>query len=260
MKVVLFCGGLGTRLRDHSESVPKPLVQIGTRPIIWNIMKYYAHFGYKDFILCLGYRGAAIKEYFLNYNECISNDFVLRDGGTDLELMSSDIQDWTITFVDTGLGSNIGQRLLRVKEHLKSEPYFLANYTDGLSDVRMDLMVDKLTQSGKTAMFVGVRPNATFHIIESGVSGSVRSIKKISSGDYRANGGFFVFKNDIFDYINEGEELIEEPFHRLIAKDQLLTHLHDGFWACMDTVSEFNYLQEIEAQGNAPWHVWNNSH
>ena len=135
MKVVLFCGGLGTRLREYSDTIPKPLVNIGQRPIIWHLMRYYAHFGHKDFVLCLGYRGDMIKEYFLNYNECMSNDFTLRNGGKDIELFQSDIQDWNITFIDTGLASNIGQRLMRVKDYLKDEECFLANYSDGLSDL-----------------------------------------------------------------------------------------------------------------------------
>ena len=119
MKVVLFCGGLGTRLREHSDTIPKPLVNIGYRPILWHLMRYYAHFGHKDFILCLGYRGDLIREYFLNYNECMSNDFVLSEGGRKIELLRSDIEDWRITFVDTGLHSNIGQRLLRVRQYLR---------------------------------------------------------------------------------------------------------------------------------------------
>ena len=128
MKVVLFCGGLGTRLREHSDVIPKPLVNIGYRPIIWHLMRYYAHFGHKDFVLCLGYRGDMIREYFLNYNECLSNDFVLSEGGRKIELMQSDMQDWRITFVDTGLHSNLGQRLLRVKKYLKDEPMLRFQY------------------------------------------------------------------------------------------------------------------------------------
>ena len=124
MKVVLFCGGLGTRLREHSDTIPKPLVNIGHRPILWHLMRYYAHYGHKDFILCLGYRGDLIREYFLNYNECISNDFVLSDGGKKIELLSRDLDDWRITFVDTGLQSNIGQRLLRVRKFLEGEDSF----------------------------------------------------------------------------------------------------------------------------------------
>ena len=132
MKVVLFCGGLGMRMREYSEAVPKPLVPIGYRPILWHLMKYYAHYGHKDFILCLGYRADAVKNYFLEYNECITNDFVLSEGGKKIEMLNRDIHDWNITFVDTGLMSNIGQRLKAVEEHLHGEEMFLANYSDGL--------------------------------------------------------------------------------------------------------------------------------
>src|SRR5215210_4763777 len=135
MKVVLFCGGLGLRLRDYSDSIPKPMVNIGYRPILWHVMKYYAHFGHKDFILCLGYKADAIKNYFLTYDECISNNFVLSNGGKNLRLLHSDIQDWNITFVDTGLTANIGQRLKAVEPYLEQETMFLANYSDGLTDL-----------------------------------------------------------------------------------------------------------------------------
>src|SRR2546425_7646586 len=133
MKVVLFCGGLGMRLRDYDENVPKPMVTIGYRPILWHVMKYYAHFGYKDFVLCLGYRGDVIKDYFLNYSETLSNDFVLSEGGKKLDLMGSDIHDWKITFVETGLSSNIGQRLKAVERYGRDEPAVLANHSDSLS-------------------------------------------------------------------------------------------------------------------------------
>src|SRR6266545_4816942 len=138
MKVVLFCGGAGMRLRGYSDDVPKPMVQIGTRPILWHLMRYYAHFGHKDFILCLGYKGEMIREFFLNYQEALSNDFVLSEGGKRIELLTSDIHDWRITFVDTGMHSNIGTRLARVKHLVEKEEMFLANYADGLSDLPLD--------------------------------------------------------------------------------------------------------------------------
>ena len=141
MKVVLFCGGQGMRMREHSETLPKPMATIGYRPILWHLMKYYAHYGHKDFILCLGWQGNVIKDYFLNYNECVSNDFTLREGG-NVELANSDIHDWNITFVDTGLTANIGQRLKAVEPYLEDEEVFLANYSDGLSDLDLGLMVD----------------------------------------------------------------------------------------------------------------------
>jgi glucose-1-phosphate cytidylyltransferase len=154
MKVVLFCGGRGMRMREYSETIPKPMVPIGPRPIMWHLMRYYAHYGHKDFILCLGYRGDSIKEYFLDYKEWLSNDFVLSGGGSDVELLSSDIDDWRITFVDTGIDANIGQRLRAVRTHLEGEEVFLANYSDGLSDVPLDRVVDFFHQTGGAATFV----------------------------------------------------------------------------------------------------------
>ena len=153
MKVVLFCGGLGMRLRDYSEIIPKPMVNIGYRPILWHVMKYYAHYGHKEFILCLGYKADVIKDYFLNYNEYLSNDFVLTKGGKDLDLLHSDIDDWKITFVDTGLTTSIGQRLRAVQKHVGGEEMFLANYADGLSDCPLPILIDTLRERGKTAIF-----------------------------------------------------------------------------------------------------------
>jgi glucose-1-phosphate cytidylyltransferase len=171
MKVVLFCGGLGTRLREHSETIPKPLVSIGYRPIVWHLMRYYASFGHTEFILCLGYRGDAIREYFLHYNEAMSNDFTLSDGGKRIELHKSDLDDWRITFVDTGLHSNIGERLLSVRERLKDETMFLANYSDGLSDIPLDTMIAKFEQSEAVATFAAVSAASSFpHRLRYGLS------------------------------------------------------------------------------------------
>ncbi|MGO9533762.1 MAG: sugar phosphate nucleotidyltransferase, partial [Syntrophobacteraceae bacterium] len=165
MKVVLFCGGLGTRLRDLATELPKPMVKIGYRPILWHLMKYYAHYGHKDFILCLGYKADVIKNYFLNYDECISNDFTMSKGGKELCLHHSDIADWNITFVDTGLRSNIGQRLKAVEKYLKGDDTFLANYADGLTDLPLADMIDYSKKSGKIACFLCVKPSQSFSVV-----------------------------------------------------------------------------------------------
>jgi glucose-1-phosphate cytidylyltransferase len=151
MKVVLFCGGLGMRMREYSEHVPKPMVPVGNRPILWHLMRYYAHYGHKEFILCLGYRGEAIKSYFVDYKEWLSNDFVLSGSSDRIEMLASDIHDWRITFVETGLSANIGERLLAVRPHLEGEKTFLANYADGLTDAPLDAMVERFRQQRKTA-------------------------------------------------------------------------------------------------------------
>ncbi len=258
MKVVLFCGGLGMRLRDYSETLPKPMVPIGYRPILWHVMKYYAHFGHKDFILCLGYRADAVKNYFLNYNECVSNDFVLSAGGKSLELYNSDIQDWRITFADTGVESNIGQRLKAVEKYLAGEEEFLANYSDGLTDLNLPEQLDHFHRHDKIASFLAVRPSLSYHMvsIQEGDSSLVSGIRAINNGSIRINGGFFVFKTKIFDYIREREELVNGPFQRLIDEKQLIGYPYDGYWASMDT---FKDKQELDSQwgtGTAPWEVW----
>jgi glucose-1-phosphate cytidylyltransferase len=258
VKVVLFCGGLGMRLRDYSENVPKPMVPIGYRPILWHLMKYYAHYGHKDFILALGYRGDMIKRFFLNYEESVSNDFVLSEGGRKKELLSSDIEDWRITFVETGLRSNIGERLWRVRNHLEGEEMFLANYADGLTSLPLDDQIENLIEHDKTASFLSVKPNLRYHFVDCDESGTVRSFRDIAQSGLRVNGGFFVFRHDVFDYMQEGEELVIEPFHRLIDAGQLVAYHYDGFWLPMDTAKDKKRIDDLYETGSPPWHVWNN--
>jgi len=245
------------RMREYSEAVPKPMVSIGYRPILWHVMKYYAHYGHNDFILCLGYKADIIKKYFLEYNECVSNDFVLSRGGKNLELLSSDIYEWNITFVDTGLTSNIGQRLKAVQRYLQGEEMFLANYTDGLSDVSLPAVIESFKQSGKVACFVSVKPRASFHLIDMDTKGVVKSIEHIGKSGARMNGGFMVLRPEVFNYIRDGEELVEEPFRRLISEGKLMAYPHEGYWACMDTFKEKQDLEDMFGRGNAPWAVWN---
>ncbi len=257
MKVVLFCGGLGMRLREYSETIPKPMVPVGYRPILWHVMRYYAHYGHNDFILCLGYKSDAIKRYFLEYDETISNDFVMSKGGKKVDLLASDIQDWNITFVDTGLSSNIGQRLNAVQPFLKGERMFLANYSDGLSDLPLPAMIDLFEErQNAVACFAGVAPTSSFHLVKVAQGGQVESIRHVKDVGMRINGGFFVFRSEIFDWIRDGEELVQEPFQRLAAAGRLLAYEYDGFWACMDTFKEKQLLEDTYSRGRAPWEVW----
>jgi len=258
MKVVLFCGGLGMRLRDYSETIPKPMVSIGYRPILWHVMKYYAHYGHKDFILCLGHRADAVKDYFLNYNECVSNDFVLSWGGKKLDLYNNDIQDWRITFADTGIESNIAQRLTAVEKYLEGEDEFLANYSDGLTDLPLPEQLNHFHKNNKIASFLAVRPNLSYHLIslEDGQENLVSGIHAINNGSVRINGGFFAFKHEIFDYIRAKEELVNGPFERLIREKQLIGYPYDGFWASMDTFKDKQQLENLWGSGAAPWEVW----
>ncbi|HEY2434205.1 MAG TPA: sugar phosphate nucleotidyltransferase [Vicinamibacterales bacterium] len=259
MKVVLFCGGMGMRIREAGDNLPKPMVTIGYRPILWHLMKYYAHHGHKEFILCLGYRGDVIKNYFLNYTETLSNDFVLSEGGRKIDLLASDIGDWKITFVDTGLTSNIGQRLKAVEPLVGSDRLFLANYSDGLADLPFASQMEHFQATDAVASFVSVKPNLSYHLVSSNSSGMVTSIEDITQTPVRINGGFFILKREIFDYINPGEELVREPFHRLVRAGRLAAYAYDGFWQSMDTFKDRTQLEEIFSKGSAPWEVWKNA-
>jgi glucose-1-phosphate cytidylyltransferase len=222
-------------------------------------MKYYAHFGHRDFILCLGYRGDLIKNYFLHYEEGLSNDFILSDGGRKRELLTSDIEDWRITFVETGLSSNIGQRLVAVKKHLAGEEMFLANYSDGLSDLPLPAQIESFRRDGSVGCFLSVKPNLSYHFVSLDQRGRVESFRDIAQSGLRVNGGFFVFRQEIFDYIKDGEELVIEPFQRLVAKNRLLAYPYDGFWMPMDTAKDKARLDELHASGAPPWYVWTNN-
>jgi glucose-1-phosphate cytidylyltransferase len=256
MKVVLFCGGLGLRLRDYADHIPKPMVPIGYRPVLWHVMKYYAHFGHRDFVLCLGYRGDLIKQYFLNYNECLSNDFVLTQGGKDLQLANRDIHDWKITFADTGINSNIGQRLRAVEKYVGDEELFLANYCDGLTDLHFPAYLDFARKQDTVATFASVRPSLSYHVVRTAPGGLVSEIKELTRSDIRINGGLFVLKRDIFKYLGPGEELVAQPFQRLIQKRQLAAYEYDGYFGAMDTFKDKQQLDDLYERGDAPWEVW----
>ncbi len=256
MKVVLFCGGMGTRLRDYSDKIPKPMVPIGYRPILWHIMKYYAHFGHKDFILCLGYKADMFKNYFVNYDEYLSNDFVYERGGENIRLLNSDIHDWRITFVDTGMHANIGERLRAVRPFLEGEEVFLANYTDIVSDLYLPDMIDHFYQHDAVGSFLAVQPNYTFHVVKVRGDHHVEEIAIVNKTSFLINGGFFIFRKSIFDYMEAGNELVEEPFQRLIQIKKLIAYKYTGFWAPMDTFKDKMRLDDLYSQGNTPWKVW----
>lgn len=257
MKVVLFCGGKGLRLRGEFPKIPKPMVRIGSRPILWYVMKYYAHFGHKEFILCLGHQGDVIKNAFLNHQEFLSNDFMLSEGGNRLELLTSDVSDWKITFVNTGGNTCIGERLVAMRPHLEGDDVFLANYADCVTDLYLPDMLDRFLDTDMVGCCLSIPPNYTFHVIESDDSGSVKSITAAKQSGLWINGGYFVLRKEIFDYMEEGEDLVEEPFQRLAQEGKLSSFNYDGFWACMDTFKEKMILDEIHAIGRAPWEVWN---
>jgi glucose-1-phosphate cytidylyltransferase len=255
MKVVLFCGGAGMRLRGYADDVPKPMVQVGTRPILWHLMKYYAHFGHHDFVICLGYKGNCIKDYFLHYDESVSNDFVWSKAGKKIDFLNRDLDDWTITFVETGANATIGERLKAVEPHLRGEEMFLANYGDGLSDLALPAMLDTFRHSTAVASLLLVQPTSSFDIVNVGPDDLVTNISALNRTDIWINGGFFALRNEIFRYIHPGDELVREPFRRLIDQHALLAYRYTGFWQCMDTFKDKQRLEELN-QGSAPWKVW----
>jgi glucose-1-phosphate cytidylyltransferase len=256
MKVALFAGGKGLRLPGQGEPVPKPMITVGYRPILWHVMRFYAHWGYNDFLLCLGYKANDVKRYFLDYDEAHSNDFVLSDGGRRLELLSSDIDDWRITFADTGLHANIGQRLLAARRHLEGEEMFCANYADALTDAPLPELVADFARQDKVAAFLSVRPRYSFHVVSREPDGVVTGITDVDGTDIWVNGGYFMFRPDIFDYIGEGEDLLDEVFPRLIEKDQLLAYRYEGFWTSMDSLKDLQNLQALHDGGAPPWGSW----
>ena len=258
MKVVLFCGGLGMRLREFSDKIPKPMVPIGYRPILWYIMKYYAHYGHKDFVLCLGYQGDVIKDYFVNYNEYVSNDFVFSKGN-GLNLLSKDIDDWTITFVDTGINASMGERLMAVEKYLKNEETFLVNYSDVLTDLPLPEMIDEFKESNRIGMFLVTQPQRSFHVVDFNKELEVKEISTLSDSGLWINAGYFIFKNEIFDYLKYGEDLVENALPKLIAKNELLAYPYTGTWITMDTFKEKQILDDRYAKGDTPWEVWKTS-
>lgn len=255
MKVVLFCGGYGMRMRSAStDQVPKPMQLVGSRPLIWHVMRYYAHFGHKEFVLCLGYGGQYIKEYFLNYQEASSNDFVLKGG--EIELLHSDIDDWTVTFVDTGLESAIGERLRRVRSYVEEDEMFLANYADTLTDAPLNEMIDRVRETGAPASMMLVPPQSSFHCVDADDDGCVKEITAVSRLPIWENGGYFVLTPEIFDLLPENGDLVEDVCVRLTAQGRMFGYKYPGFWKPADTFKERADLDSAYARGDAPWMVW----
>jgi glucose-1-phosphate cytidylyltransferase len=253
MKVVLFCGGLGTRIRDYSENIPKPMIPVGHQPMLLHIMQYYSYYGHRDFILCLGYKANAIKEYFVNYNPTLNSDCVISDFGKKVDIIGEHPPDWRVTLIDTGIWRNIGERLMAIRHLVKDEEIFLANYSDGLTDAPLPDMIERLKASRKTASFIAVRPPFNFHLAEFDQQGAVRRMRSSQESEIWINGGYFVFRNSIFDFIHDGEELVFEPFNRLIAANQLLAYKYEGFWRAMDTLRDKQVLEDIVERGTMPW-------
>lgn len=236
MKVVLFCGGQGMRLRGVSGDIPKPLVEVGGRPILWHIMRYYAHYGHTDFVLCLGHKGELIKAY--------------------CDKIAGELAGWRFTFADTGSGSSIGERLYAARPYLEDEDVFLANYADGLTDLPLADLIESFRAGDKIGVFVSVKPSLTYHFVKTSEDGTVTEITEANEMNLRVNGGYFVFRREMFDYLGAGEDLVGEPFRRLVQLGALQGYLYDGFWKNMDTFKDKQALEELCASGRAPWEVW----
>jgi glucose-1-phosphate cytidylyltransferase len=256
VKVVLFCGGLGMRMRDGVTSGPKPMAMVGERPLLWHVMRYYAHFGHTDFVLCLGYGASAVKDFFLNYDETRSNDFVLENGAREVKLFSTDISDWRITLVDTGLKSEIGERLRRVRHLVAGEEMFMANYADVLTNAPLPDMVERFRASRAVASLLAVPPQSSHHVVDVGDDGLITQVTPMRDLRQWENGGYFVFRQGIFDVLGEGEDLVEDALLRLVPRKQLLAYPYKGYWTPADTVKERARLEEMYHQGNCPWMVW----
>jgi glucose-1-phosphate cytidylyltransferase len=254
MKVVLFCGGYGMRMRDGVSDLPKPMHPVGPRPLIWHVMRYYAHFGHTDFVLCLGYGAHHIKDFFLNYDETASNDFILRGGG--VELLGSDIQDWTITFVHTGLESPIGERLRRVRAYVEGEEMFLANYADVLTDAPLETMIARFRESDAIGGLLAVPPQSAFHCVNLGDGDSIASISMLTEMPLWENGGYLMFRPEIFEHVYEDCDLIGDVCAPLAKQGQMMAYRHRGFWQPADTVKERTALEAAYQSGCRPWMLW----
>jgi glucose-1-phosphate cytidylyltransferase len=256
VKAIILAGGQGTRLREETEYRPKPLVDVGGRPILWHILKYYAHYGVTDFVLCLGYRGHMIKEYFLNY-EAMNNDFTICLGEKHQINYhgAHDEQDYNVTLADTGLDTMTGGRVARVKRYVDDET-FCVTYGDGLTDLNLARAIEFHHSHGRLATVTAVRPISRFGILELSEAGQVERFVEKPQMDGWASAGFMIFNRRVFDYLGGDDCVLEqEPMERLAREDQLMAYRHDGFFFAMDTYREYLYLNELWASGKAPWKV-----
>jgi glucose-1-phosphate cytidylyltransferase len=253
--VIILCGGMGTRLREETEYKPKPMVEIGGRPVLWHIMKIYAHYGFREFILCLGYKGNIIKEYFLNY-EMMCNDCTVHLGKKSQIIYQSNHreQDFNITMVDTGLHTMTGGRIKRIEPYIKTDK-FMVTYGDGLADINLTELVKFHNSHGKVATLTATQPPSRFGILDLGDHGKVSRFHEKVKTEW-INGGFFVFNRKVFNYLTQDCALEKAPLEKMAEDEQLMAYRHDGFWIGMDTYREYEMLNTMWDSGNVPWKVW----
>jgi len=255
MKVVILCGGMGTRLREETEYKPKPMVEVGGRPILWHIMKIYSTYGFNDFVLCLGYKQHAIKEYFLNY-EYMNNDFTINlKSKNKIVSHVTHGDDWNITLVDTGLETKKGTRIKMIEPYIK-EDQFMVTYGDGVGDINIKNVIAQHRQQKKIVTFTGVHPISRFATVGFDKKGEVVSWKEKDTIDEYINVGFMVLDRKIFSYLDDDCELEEGPMEKLAQARKAGMYKHEGFWQCMDTYRDNLFLRSLWDKGNAPWKVW----
>lgn len=259
MKTVILCGGYGTRIRDVSENIPKPMIPIGPYPIVWHIMKYYSSFGFNEFVLCLGYKKHAIKDFFLNY-EAHTKDFTIGLGSRDgIEFHTDhDESDWKVTLADTGLNAMTGSRISQIKKYVGDEDFMLT-YGDGVGDIDLDKLVKFHKSHGKILTVTGVRPPGRFGEVLCENDQVVEFNEKPQTEGGRISGGYFIASSGIFDYLEENDNGLvfeQEPMRKLVADGELMMYQHDGFWQPMDTSREYQLLNDLYNNGNAPWVKW----
>lgn len=258
MKVAILCGGMGTRLREETEFRPKPMVHIGNRPILWHIMKIYSHYGFKEFVLCLGYKGEMIKKYFYHY-PLLNNDVTVRlgrEGAVEIHDTTEE-DDWRVTLVNTGEHALKGARLKRAEKYL-TDDVFMVTYGDGVADVDIGQLLAFHRQHGKLATLLGVRPPSLFGELKVEEDRATLFVEKPQTSSGVINGGFFVFNRAIFDYLSDDDTCDFErgPLEKVAANGELMVLIHDGFWACMDTYRDVEYLNQLWKTGQAPWKAW----
>lgn len=257
MKVVILAGGMGTRLGEETILRPKPLVEIGGKPILWYIMKIYSAYGFNDFIICCGYKGPMIKEYFIHYHShCVDCTYDLTDN--NIIMKKTEVEPWKVTLVNTGLNTLTGGRILKVREYLGNEPFMLT-YGDGVSDVDLNALISFHKLNGKIVTISTTRPQGRFGVVKMDEkSGQIERFKEKARKDQGwVNMGFMVCNPEIFDYLGDGSEMLERgPFERLSSEGQMMAYRHEGFWSPMDTIHDKAYLEELWASGIAPWKLW----
>lgn len=260
IKTVIFCGGYGTRIRDVADDVPKPLIRIGERPIVWHVMKIYAHYNIKDFVLCLGYKGWLIKEFFLNYHQFVSDITLSLSPEAPIQVHDSHPEaDWTITLAETGLDTHTAGRLVQVRKYLEDSEIFCVTYGDGVADIDIDALIAFHRSHGRVATVTGVHPPGRFGVLDVKSSDGVPMVgeftEKPQTLEGMINGGFFVFDHRLWDFLDDDMSMPFEqaPLRRLAAAGQLAVYEHEGFWQPMDTYREWKLLNDMWASGDVPW-------